>query len=242
MNDLVVLVKNKPLISTFLLFEKMGYKEHSKLKRVIAEHLELFNDIGFLTLERQKPTDKKGGRPIESYLLTEDQFILLVMLVKNNPESVKLKVRVAKEFRRLKRVAANIISQHLDPNWQHMRSDGKAIYKQKTDVIKRFTEYATKQGSKSAQMYYSNLARMENKALFLIEQKYDNLREILTIKQLMQVCTADDVIEKALVDGMNDELPYKDIYKLAKERIIAFAAIIGKSQVHLLTETKENKQ
>jgi len=235
MNDLVVLVKNKPLISTFLLFEKMGYKEHSKLKRVIAEHIELFNDIGFLTLERQKPIDKKGGRPIESYLLTEDQFILLVMLAKNNPESVKLKVRVANEFRRLKKVVAGIVSQQKDPNWQNVRSDGKIAYKQKTDVIKMFVDYATNQGSKSASMYYANLAKMENKALFLIEQKYDNLRDILTIKQLMQACTADDVIEKALIDGMNDGMQYKEIYKLAKERIHAFAAIIGKSQVHLLT-------
>ena len=33
---------------------------------------------------------------------------------------------------------------------------------------------------------------------------------------------------------MNDGMHYKDIYKLAKERIHAFAEIIGKSQVHLL--------
>lgn len=238
MNDLVVLVKNKPLVSTFLLFEKMGYKEHSKLKRVIAEHIDEFNEIGLLTLERQKPTDKKGGRPIESYLLDEDQFILLVLLAKNSPESVKLKVRVAKEFRRLKRVVANITSQQRDPNWVNVRSDGKIAYKQKTNVIKAFVTYATLQGSKSASMYYGNLAKMENKALFFIEQKYDNLRDILTIKQLMQACTADDVIEQALADGMNDGLPYKEIYKLAKERIGAFAAIIGKSQVYLLTEKK----
>jgi len=235
MNDLVVLVKNKPLVSTFLLFEKMGYKEHRVLKRVIADNIGAFNEIGFLHLEVQKPIDKKGGRPVESYLLDEDQFILLVLLAKNTPESVALKVRVAKEFRRLKKVVAGIVSQQKDPNWQNVRSDGKIAYKQKTDVIKMFVDYATNQGSKSASMYYANLAKMENKALFFIEQKYDNLRDILTIKQLMQACTADDVIEKALIDGMNDGMQYKEIYKLAKERIHAFAAIIGKSQVHLLT-------
>ena len=236
MNDLVVLVNNKPLVSTFLLFEKMGYKEHRVLKRVIAEHIDAFNEIGFLHLDVQKPKDKKGGRPIESYLLTEDQFILLVLLAKNTPESVALKVRVAKEFRRLKSIVANIVSQQRDPNWQNVRADGKIAYKQKTDIIKQFVDYATVQGSKSASMYYSNLAKMENKALFFIEQKYSNLREILTIKQLMQACTADDVIEKALIDGMSDSLPYKDIYKLAKSRIEAFAEIIGKSQVHLIQE------
>lgn len=239
MNDLVVLVNNKPLVSTFLLFEKMGYKEHRVLKRVIADHINAFEEVGFLHLERQKPIDKKGGRPVESYLLTEDQFVILVLLAKNTPESVGLKLRVAKEFRRLKSIVANIVSQQRDPNWQNVRSDGKIAYKQKTDVIKSFVEYATLQGSKSASMYYRNLAKMENKALFLIEQKYSNLREILTIKQLMQVCTADDVIEKALIDGMKENLPYKEIYKLAKERIVSFAAIIGKSQVHLLEQSND---
>ena len=234
MNDLVVLVKNKPLVSTFLLFEKMGYKEHRTLKRVISDNLEAFDEIGFMHLDVQKPNNNKGGRPIESYLLDEDQFILLVLLAKNTPESVKLKVRVAKEFRRLKDMVANITAQQRDPNWMNVRADGKIAYKQKTDVIKMFVDYATRQGSKSASMYYANLAKMENKALFFMEQKYDNLRDILTIKQLMQACTADDVIEKALVDGMNDGLGYKDIYILAKGRIHAFVAVIGQSQVHLI--------
>ncbi|MDB4352974.1 hypothetical protein OAA60_06050, partial [Porticoccaceae bacterium] len=256
---------------------------------------------------------------IESYLLDEDQFILLVLLAKNTPESVALKVRVAKEFRRLKKIVSNIVAQQRDPNWVNVRSDGKIAYKQKTTIIKQFVDYATNQGSKSASMYYANLAKMENKALFFMEQKYDNLRDILTIKQLMQACTADyeadvlglkskntlligkeiklkadmeaitletatkiedaklealaaqngtieqyqaqlkekddnlaivkqefkqactadDVIEQALVDGMNDGLHYKDIYKLAKERIGAFVAIIGKSQVHLLEDKQQ---
>ena len=101
MKDLVVMQNEVPLISTFSLFDKMGYKEHSKLKRVIAEHQSAFDDIGFLPLERQKPTKKTGGRPIESYLLSEDHFILLVLLAKNTPESVQLKIRVAKEFKRM---------------------------------------------------------------------------------------------------------------------------------------------
>lgn len=236
MNDLVVLRNNVPLVSTFDLFKIMGYNEHRKLKAVISDNISAFNDIGLLPMERQKPTDKKGGRPTESYLLNEDHFILLVLLAKNTHESVELKIRVAAEFRRLKKVVANIASQQRDPEWMNVRADGKIAYKQKTDVIKQFVDYATSQGSKSASMYYSNLAKMENKALFFIEQKYKNLRDILTIKQLMQACTADDVIEKALLDGMDKKLAYKDIYVLAKERVHAFAEVIGKSQVHLLCE------
>ena len=234
MNDLVVIKNEVPVISTFDLFERMGYKEHRMLKRVISENLESFNEYGLVQLEVQKPTSNTGGRPTESYLLNEDQFVLLVLLAKNTKESVNLKIRVAREFKRMKQTIANLIAQREDPNWQQVRSDGKKVYLQKTDVIKQFVDYATSQGSISAKMYYMSLAKMENKALFFIEQKYKNLREIMTIKQLMQVSTADDVIEKALKEGMDKNMPYKEVYKLAKSRVVAFAEIIGKSHVHAL--------
>lgn len=234
MNSLVALHNDTPVVSTFDLFQKMGYREHRKLKEVISSHREAFEELGFLPLEREKPTKKEGGRPSESYLLNEDQFILLVLLAKNSPESVELKIRVSREFKRMKRTIANLLAQRQDPNWQNVRADGKAVYLQKTDVIKRFVDYATAQGSTSASKYYVSLAKMENNALFFIEAKYKNLREIMTIKQLMQVATADDVIEKAVKEGMEAGMHYKDIYQLAKERVIAFANIIGKSFVHEL--------
>lgn len=232
MNDLVSIRNNVPVISTFDLFSRMGYREHRKLKEVISANKEAFEDLGLLPMEREKPTGKEGGRPTESYLLNEDQFILLVLLAKNSPESVQLKIRVSREFKRMKQTLANMMTQRQDPNWQNVRADGKAVYLQKTDIIKQFVEYATSQGSKSASKYYTNLAKMENQALFFIEAKYSNLREIMTIKQLMQVATADDVIEKAIKEGMDSGMNYKDIYKLAKERVVAFANIIGKSFVH----------
>lgn len=232
MNDLVKLSNETPVVSTFDIFERMGYSEHRMLKKVVTDHIDEFNGYGFIQLELTKP--KKGtvgGRPVESYLLNEDQFILLVMLAKNSKESVKLKYRVAKEFKRLKEVVAKLIAQRKDSDWQNVRKDGKAVYMQKTDVIKQFVDYATEQGSKNSRMYYANLAKMENNALFFLEQKYKNVREILTIKQLMQVATADDVIEKALKEGMEKQLNYKECYKLARDRVIAFAEIIGKSPV-----------
>ena len=234
MGDLVVIRNDAPVVSTADLFARMGYLEHRTLKRVIEDHRANFEEYGFLHLEMQKPTGTKGGRPSESYLLNEDHFILLVMLAKNSPESVALKVRVCREFKRMRQTISNMVAQRQDPNWQNVRADGKAVYFQKTNVIKQFVDYATAQGSSSASKYYLGLAKMENGALFFIEGKFKNLREIMTIKQLMQVSTADDVIEKALIDGMEQGLPYKEIYLLAKERVIAFANIIGKSHVHAL--------
>lgn len=234
MDDLVKFINEVPLVSTFDLFEKMGYKEHRMLKKVVIDHIDAFNDLGFRQLELTKVIANTGGRPVKTFLLNEDHFILLVILAKNTPESVQLKIRVSKEFKRLRAVVAALVAQRDNPGWQNVRADGKIAYKQKTDVIKQFVEYVEASGSKSSTRYFGNLARMENAALFIIDQKYKNLREILTIKQLMQAATADDVIEKALLEGMEKEMDYHDIFQLAKERVISFAEIIGKSPVQNL--------
>ncbi len=231
MSDIVKINNDKPVVSTFDLFSKMGYKEHRALKKVIESNAAAFEEYGVVRFEMQKPSEK-GGRPIKGYLLNEDQFILLVMLARNSPEVVRLKIRVAREFKRMRMTLANITAQQTNPDWVNARKDGKAIYFEKSTVIKDFVEYATAQGSKSATKYYMSLAKMENSALFFIEKKYKNLREIMTIKQLMQIATADQIVEKALLEVMQAGRNYKEGYQLSKERVTAFAEIIGKSHLH----------
>jgi len=239
MNDLVRQHGKSIYVSTFSLFEKMGYKEHRTLKRVIRENKSAFDDLGFLHLEVTKPNKKsRGGRPEESYMLTEDHFILLILLAKNSKESLLLKIRVSKEFRRMKKQLARIASQQENEQWKEIRQSGKIDRRIETDVIKIFIEYAIEQGSKSASLYYMNISKMENKALFIVEQKYKNLRDVLGGTDLLTIQQADRIVGKALQDGMNDKLFYKDIYKLAKERVIMFAEIRGTSVLGYLTNDK----
>lgn len=232
MNDLVTIQNEIPTVSTFDLFEVMGYKEHRALKKVIEDNISAFEDIGVMRFQMQN-YKIKGGRPAKGYLLSEDQFILLAMLARNSKEVVKLKIKIATEFRRMKSFIASTSCQY-----KLTREDGKRIYHQKSDVIKTFVEYAKVQGSNKPEFYYSNLAKMENKALFIVEQKFPNLREILNIKQLMQVATADQVVEKALKDGMDQGMRYKEIYLLAKERVLMFAGTLGQSQVLAIESSK----
>jgi hypothetical protein len=159
-----------------------------------------------------------------------------VLLAKNSPESVKLKIRVCKEFKRLKKTIALLASQRTNEEWKLERSKSKQTYLQKSDTVKIFVDYCTEAGSKSAKMYYVNLAKMENKALFIFEQKFKNMREVLNIRQLMQVGVADQIIEKVLKEGMEESMDYHDIFKLAKQRVIQFSEIIGQSPILALTE------
>ena len=238
MENLVELYQGKEArVSTFLIFNGFGYTEHRAFKKLISKNMDSFLKYGQIFEAFQNALNKKRGGQDKSYFLNEDQFMLLVAVSKTTPGSLVLKMRIIDEFFRMRKMLAKLASTRSSEEWQNLRKDGKAVYLQKTDVIKQFVDYATAQGSKSASMYYTNLAQMENKALFLIEQKYQNVREVLNIKQLMQVATADQIIEKALGDGIKQELPYKEIYALAKDRVIQFSEILGKSLVIEMLET-----
>jgi len=234
MVDIVEIVNDEPRCGTFLI-SKGFERDHFKILRLIEKHKNRFLRLENKRLSKSLITKRipqtKSGRPVDEIMLNEQQAIFLGTLFRNTERVLDFKEKLASDFVKQRNIIASLIQQRKDPDWQNVRKDGKIVYRQKTDVIKRFVEYATNQGSKNAKMYYSNFAKMENSALFFFEQKYKNLRDVMTIKQLMQVSTADDVIEKALQEGMEQNLNYKECYKLAKGRIIAFAKIIGKSPV-----------
>jgi len=241
MNKIVELIHKTPLVSTFNLYKKLGYKEHRMLKKVIIDNKGHFDNIGFLQLQLTKPKLKsKGGRPEESFFLTEDHFILLVVLCKNTKDSVALKVRVCNEFTRMKNELQRIATQQTNEQWVDARKTGKSDRRIETDIIKTFIEYAKQQGGsvKGCDLYYSNISKMENKALFIIEQKYNNLRDVLGIVDLLTIQQADRIVAKALCDGMDNELNYKDIYILCKNRINMFAEIRGQSMIGAIGHDK----
>jgi hypothetical protein len=242
MSGLVELYKGKePMVKTLDLFERFGYKEHRVLKLVITKNIDEFEERGEIISATTVAGIRRAGQPDKSYLLNERQFNLLVMLVKNTPESVVFKSQLERDFHKTRTALAKMMTMRKTVDWKEARESGKAIYHQKSDIIKRFVEYATAQGSKNAGRYYSNLAKMENSALFFLEQKYPNVREFLNIRQLMQVSFADQVIDKALIEGMEEKLDYHAIFELAKERVVTVSNTVGRSQVINLQNTRLNQ-
>jgi len=71
-------------------------------------------------------------------------------------------------------------------------------------------------------MYYANITRMTNNLLGIEEGKRDQLDH----KTLQQIKVAETIVEMAIRDGLKAELPYKDIYKLCKERVSSIAAVL----------------
>ncbi|MCK4871048.1 MAG: hypothetical protein KAS93_08065, partial [Gammaproteobacteria bacterium] len=204
--------------------------EHNAALKLVKKYAEDLNDLGDASgIEIRK--FKTAGRPGEEAILDEVQTTFLITLMRNSKPVVAFKKRLTKEFFKMRTALAKIAAQQKDANWLEMRKDGKVAHRKKTDVIKSFVDYATRQGSKSASRYYMALAKMENSALFFLEQRFSNVREVLVIRQLMIVSMADDVIENALVLGMEEGLPYKECFQIAKKKVIAFSVLAGRSPI-----------
>ena len=114
--------------------------------------------------------------------------------------------------------------------WNNSREQGKQIRLETTDTIKEFVEYATNQGSKSANMYYKHFTNAEYKALGFIQQTKPNLRDTLDLMQLHQLILAEDLTRRCIDKYMSENLHYKEIYVLVKQDIENFAKtlMIGK--------------
>jgi len=75
---------------------------------------------------------------------------------------------------------------------------------------------------------------MELTGLFILEGKYPNARDVMSMRQLNLIEMADEVIAQSLKESMDKGLPYKDCYKEAKTRIEQLARILPKSPLPAL--------
>ncbi len=91
------------------------------------------------------------------------------------------KIRFYDAFEAMEKVLLQQATQKQSAEWIAQRAAGKITRLEETDTIQQFVEYATAQGSTSANRYYCNISKMQNKALFILEQKFPNLREILDL-------------------------------------------------------------
>ena len=233
MNNLITIEKDELMTTSLVVSEGVGY-EHRTVLKLIKEHEKDISEFGTLALGVRK----SRGRPTEFFHINEAQVYFLMTLMQNNEKVTKFKKELVKEFVRMRKALVNLHVMHQDEQWKQSRLDGKIMRKETTDAIKDFVEYAVMQGSKSAVRYYGNITTMENKALFILEQKFDNVREVLNNHQLSTIKIADRIVYESLQEGMERGMHYKEIYKLAKERVETLATLVKPTIVISATEVK----
>lgn len=232
MNELVILEKGNIALTNSLIIANGMKLSHHSVTRLIDKYLERLNKMGeVVRFEIDKPKSEKGGRPVRIAWLNKKQFLFLATLMRNSNTVLDFKETLINEFERLQNIVAQLLTQRQNTAWLEQRKQGILARNTETDVIKTFTEYSKGQGSTHAEMYYANITKMENKALFLLEQKFPNVRNALTGYQLSIIASADMVVSRALKYGMKEKMHYSDIYQMAKERIEQFSELVGKTNV-----------
>lgn len=233
MNNLVEL-KNGELMTTSLIFAKEFDLNHlhvlEKIRNLTIEYPIVKNQFkeSFFTNDR--------NREYPMYYITRDGYMTLVMNTSAKGESVKLlfnkKQLFIKAFNKMENLLLTELNNKKNAEWITTREQGKQIRLSLTDTIKDFIEYAKSQGSQNADMYYSNITKMEYKALGIIQQAKPELRNTLDCMQLYQILLAEDIAKNRIQEYMNQKLHYKEIYILVKQDILNYAKTLYIKQVN----------
>lgn len=236
-NEIVKNYYGEERAGTFLIAQGFN-RDHFDIIKLINKYKERFLRLdNKLTLDqfiKNKIPAKKAGRPIEEYLLNEAQTIFLGTLFRNSSDLIlDFKERLAKEFVNLRKQNEALKKHKGEAEYLPTRNMGKIIRRGTTDEIQKFIEYAKKQGGseRGCNMYYSNITRMMNAMLFIVKGKYKNVRDLMSVGQLMTTYSAEMIISKAITDNMKKNIFYKDIYSDIKSKVEIFAELHGKSEV-----------
>lgn len=171
-----------------------------------------------------------GGARQERAIRLNERGFLIAMPFLGGRKSREGQVRLVDAFLKLRAQLRRNEKKQANAEWLQARSEGKVMRLALTDAVEEFVTYAEGQGSQNARKYYLNITMMEYRALFFVGKAVDQgFRDTLTMIQNIHLATAESIAQKSLRDGIARNIPYKEVYQLAKAQVEAFSAIIGRS-------------
>ena len=206
------LVASEFRVDSRLLAPELDHR-HRNIYANIVKHQDRFEKLGIVHFEKARVETSLGIREQSYAFLNEGQCYFLLTLMRNTEKVLDAKLNLVLAFENAR---AQLALRDM------ARIEGKVVRRTETDAIKSLVEYATAKGSSNANMYYANITRMTNNLLGIEAGKRDQLDH----KTLQQIKVAETIVEMAIRDGLKAELPYKDIYKLCKDRVSAISSVL----------------
>ena len=207
MCELIELRKNDIFTNSKVIADGTGNKHHA-IRELIKRYKNDIEDFGTLLILNEEST---GGRPMEVYLLNEEQATFVITLLRNSKVVIKFKKELVRQFYAMRQFLMEKQSQL----WTDTRQTSKRNRLKETDVIKQLIDYAKEQGSTHSEklyMVYTKLAKS------VIGGKRDNMN----VSELNNLTLAENIILQTIQAGMSRQVHYKEIYKDCKGRIEKF--------------------
>ena len=217
MNSQLVELKGCMPVTSSVKVAEVFHKQHKNVLQAI-ERIECSAEFNRLNFQPVTYLDAKNEtRPM--FMITRDGFSFLAMGF-TGKKAAAWKEQYINAFNQMEQALLN--QQNL--SWQQARIEGKSTRRDLTDTVSMFVDYASAQGSSNARLYFQNITKMTYKALFMVKVASPKpFRDMLDVMQTSFLSTAEYVARQALIDGMSQQLAYKDIYSLARERVTTYA-------------------
>jgi Rha family phage regulatory protein len=231
MKSLVDIVAGEIVTDSKIVAKELGAK-HSFVIEVINDVLNDFPDLRVqhdATLNSKKPIEycklenrTYRGQDFIGAVMNREFFTLLVMRFRSE-KAKKIQRAFNSAFYEMERRLLQVESNQGNQEWITQRNQSKLGRRLETDVIQKFVDYATSQGSENAKYYYKHLTNASYKALGLIQHKQPKLRDTLDWMELSWLTSAEWVARQSILKHMEANEHYKAIFVLAKQDIEKFA-------------------
>jgi len=221
----IVEIKRGKVICTRIMFSEKMEMNHRDVLKDIRNLTATANAVKDEFLESEYTNNRNRKYPM--FLITRRGFMFLIMNTNVTPGRKQILYKIQTEFvDAFEKMEQLLLTEQTNKNnieWNRSREQGKQVRTNLTDAIKKFVDYAATQGSKSSNRYYSNITKMEYKALGLMQEKNPKLRNTLDMMELHQLILAEDLCRRMIAKYMSENLHYKEIYLLVKKDLGNFA-------------------
>lgn len=195
-------LKNNTLTEAEKKKGKFTKLEHYNLLNIIRD--EFSEEINALKIFAVEYKDKKGEkRPMFILTLNQAKQVLL---------------RESKYVRRAIITYIEVLEQAMidkaKSEWLLTRQQGKLVRREETDVIQELIEYAKRQGSEHSDKLYMTYSKLVNSLVGIKA----NSRDKVDFGILMIIRQLEDMFTRVIASSMENELHYKEIYKICKNQ------------------------
>lgn len=220
--DLVSCQHRQAVTTSVIVAQVFGKRHKDVLKAIVNLLADLEGEgVSRRSFALRDYTDERG-KTQPMYEMDRDGYSLLAMGF-NGRKALRFKTQYIDAFNQMER--ALLHRENL--SWRDQRTGNKIGRRAETDTLARFVEYATAQGSKSARLYYVNVTKMTHQTLNLMKQAApQSLRDTIDSMELSFLTTAEYLVQQSIEGGMAAGLPYKEIFRLAKDRVSTYAATL----------------